>query len=276
MYRGENERFTELVDSYIEKALLAQPEIKTTFEDLQNKLQNTLASLKEYETITSLKRKVINLNLFPEQKKGIDNLLPKLEKMTLEILNLPQNQLFKILPISNKNQHLFTEQLNQYVEELKELDNKLKLQKEALCEIWLDYDKNLKLKSDKFWIASELVNIPKVLEELTQKWKTALENLMYWQTNIAWLQSRFPEAKYTDVVGLCKLADRKEYAEEQDYSLNAGRYVGVEIEGDEVSKDEFLDNIIAKRELITELNLKDFNLSKAIEEQLTILINDLV
>ncbi len=276
LYRGENERFTELVDSYIEKALLTQPDIKTTFEDLQNKLQSTLASLKEYETITSLKRKVINLNLFPEQQKGIDNLLPKLERMTLEILSLPKNELFKILPISNQNQHLFTDQLNQYLQKLKELDNSLKLQKEALCEIWLYYDKNLKLKSDKFWTESNLINIPKVLEELTQNWKNALENMTYWQTNIDWLQSRFPDAKYNNVVGLCKLADRKEYAEEQDYSLNAGRYVGVEIEGDEVSKDEFLDNIIAKRELITELNLKDFNLSKAIEEQLTILINDLV
>ena len=109
---------------------------------MQNRLQTTLASLKEYETITSLKRKVIDLNLFPEQKIGTDNLLPKLEKMTLEILNLPKNELFKILPISNQNQHHFSEQLNQYLEELKELDNALKLQKEALCEIWIDYDKN--------------------------------------------------------------------------------------------------------------------------------------
>jgi type I restriction enzyme M protein len=186
---------------------------------------------------------VVNLNLFSELKKDHENVLAKLEKMILEILNLPKNELFKILPISNQNQHLFSEQLNQYLEELKLLDKTLKTQKKALSEIWIDYDKNLKLKSDKFWTESNLVNIPKVLEELTQKWKNALENLLYWQTNIEWLQSRFPEAKYNDVVGLCKLADRKEYAEEQDYSLNAGRYVGVEIEDQTSTIEEYNSKI---------------------------------
>jgi len=38
---------------------------------------------------------------------------------------------------------------------------------------------------------------------------------------------------YCDVIGLCKVADKKEYAEEQDYSLNAGRYVGIKIDIDE-------------------------------------------
>ena len=28
----------------------------------------------------------------------------------------------------------------------------------------------------------------------------------YWQSNIDWLTERFPEGKYRDVVGLCKVA----------------------------------------------------------------------
>jgi type I restriction enzyme M protein len=35
------------------------------------------------------------------------------------------------------------------------------------------------------------------------------------------------------------MADRTEYADEQDYSLNAGRYVGVEIENENISAEEF-------------------------------------
>jgi type I restriction enzyme M protein len=40
------------------------------------------------------------------------------------------------------------------------------------------------------------------------------------------LQDKFPEGKYADVAGLCKVATLNEI-EEQGWSLNAGRYVGV-------------------------------------------------
>ena len=56
--------------------------------------------------------------------------------------------------------------------------------------------------------------------------------------HIEWLQSRFPEARYEDVVGLCKAATKAE-VEEQDWSLNPGRYVGVVIEEDGRSEEEF-------------------------------------
>ncbi|NNH37524.1 type I restriction-modification system subunit M [Acinetobacter terrae] len=45
--------------------------------------------------------------------------------------------------------------------------------------------------------------------------------------DVTWLNERFPEGVYADVAGLCKLASQ-EYIKNQDYSLTAGRYVGVE------------------------------------------------
>lgn len=64
----------------------------------------------------------------------------------------------------------------------------------------------------------------------------------YWQTQIDWLTERFPEGKYQDVIGLCKVAklDGEDGIIDQDYSLNAGRYVGVVIEDDGMTDDEFL------------------------------------
>lgn len=47
------------------------------------------------------------------------------------------------------------------------------------------------------------------------------------KTELEWLTSRFPEGKYTDVLGLCKVVNRAEIAD-NDYSLTPGRYVGVE------------------------------------------------
>ena len=61
---------------------------------------------------------------------------------------------------------------------------------------------------------------------------------LYYQ-HVSWLQERFPQAAYEDVTGLCKLASREEIAE-QDWSLNPGRYVGVVIEEDGKTEEEFL------------------------------------
>ena len=63
----------------------------------------------------------------------------------------------------------------------------------------------------------------------------------YWQSQIDWLTERFPEGKYRDVIGLCKAAklEGEDGIADQDYSLNAGRYVGVVIEDDGMTEEEF-------------------------------------
>lgn len=47
----------------------------------------------------------------------------------------------------------------------------------------------------------------------------------------AWFKEHFPDGKYHDVEGLCKIVDLEEI-KEQDYSLTPGRYVGVRIDID--------------------------------------------
>ncbi|MEO6147216.1 MAG: N-6 DNA methylase [Sulfuriferula sp.] len=94
----------------------------------------------------------------------------------------------------------------------------------------------------------------------TKLLKTALEALhqevksaeLYYQ-HIHWLQERFPNAEYEDVTGLCKLASPEE-VKEQDYSLNAGRYVGVVIEEDGKTEEEFIEELLAMNDEISSLN----------------------
>ena len=87
------------------------------------------------------------------------------------------------------------------------------------------------------------------LEALHTEVKTAES----WFQHIHWLQERFPEAKYEDVTGLCKLATPKE-VEEQDWSLNPGRYVGVVIEEDGKTEEEFIADLLAMNDELTRLN----------------------
>ncbi|MBL0011710.1 MAG: SAM-dependent DNA methyltransferase [Nitrosomonas sp.] len=86
------------------------------------------------------------------------------------------------------------------------------------------------------------------LEELHQDVKNAE---IYFQ-HIHWLQERFPNAEYEDVTGLCKLATPEEI-KEQDYSLNPGRYVGVVIEEDGKSEEEFIEELLKLNSELQEL-----------------------
>lgn len=69
----------------------------------------------------------------------------------------------------------------------------------------------------------------------------------YWQSQIDWLLDRFPDGKYRDVIGLCKAATLTEEdgIVDQDYSLNPGRYVGVVLEDDDTTVEEFKEEMQA-------------------------------
>ncbi|MFH2210336.1 MAG: N-6 DNA methylase [Pseudomonadota bacterium] len=87
------------------------------------------------------------------------------------------------------------------------------------------------------------------LEELHREVKSAEINYQH----IHWLQERFPNAEYEDVTGLCKLATPADL-KEQDYSLNAGRYVGVVIEEDGKTEEEFVADLLAMNDELSDLN----------------------
>jgi len=83
--------------------------------------------------------------------------------------------------------------------------------------------------------------------------------------HIHWLQERFPQAAYEDVTGLCKVASPAE-VKEQDYSLNSGRYVGVVIEEDGKSEEEFVEGLLAMNGEFIRLNAKARGLEAVIVE----------
>lgn len=67
---------------------------------------------------------------------------------------------------------------------------------------------------------------------------------------------------YRDVPGLCKAATLKEI-EAQGWSLNPGRYVGVE-PGEEVSDEDFKEQLEALNEELENLNAQARDLEKTI------------
>lgn len=59
-----------------------------------------------------------------------------------------------------------------------------------------------------------------------------IDQVLYFNKEAYWLVSRFPKSEYVDIAGLCKVVTKEEIAT-NDYSLTAGRYVGVAPQIDE-------------------------------------------
>lgn len=91
--------------------------------------------------------------------------------------------------------------------------------------------------------------------------------------HIHWLQERFPKAEYEDVTGLCKLATPEE-VKEHDYSLNPGRYVGVVIEEDGKSEEEFIEEIISLNNELESLKEEAKEIEKIISDNVKVLVGD--
>ena len=111
---------------------------------------------------------------------------------------------------------------------------------------------------------AELENAPETAENKETKTKE------YWQSQIDWLLERFPDGKYRDVIGLCKAAPLKgeDGIEDQDYSLNAGRYVGVVIEDDGMTADEFKEEMLSLNNELSKLNEEARSLEAKISDNL--------
>ena len=107
---------------------------------------------------------------------------------------------------------------------------------------------------------AELAKAPETAEDKETKTK------VYWQAQLDWLNERFPEGKYRDVVGLCKAAKLtgEDGIIDQDYSLNAGRYVGVVIEDDGMTEAEFRETMLGLNAEFEKLNAEARELEEKI------------
>ncbi|MEP0133363.1 MAG: class I SAM-dependent DNA methyltransferase [Eudoraea sp.] len=260
LYRGETECYLELIASYIKEAQEACANIAPNQETLEQQLDALVQSLKTYvkETIDEKrspgKKKALAEADFFNALKGFKRTQANTEGLD----DVRANGLTTEVALDNESQLKTGKQLEQRVELTKRKTDALKQDCNTILNLNKIADKSLKLKSDKVWTNNNLSKGDKHLEEALQVYLEAAEKMKYWFSNVNWLQSRFPDAKYEDVTGLCKMADKTEYVEEQDYSLNSGRYVGVDMSSEDITETEFRNSIYEQTSLLKTL-IKESN-----------------
>ncbi len=150
------------------------------------------------------------------------------------------------------------------------------------CTLWfLDRGKRNKDRKDKVLF----IDARKIYQQIDRAHREFLSEQIEFISNIVRLyrcedvemhqgseslvKEHFPKGKYQDIPGLCKVANLKEI-EEQGWSLNPGRYVGITKE--EQDEFDFKERLEELNEELQILNAKERNLEEQIDENLTRLI----
>ena len=128
-----------------------------------------------------------------------------------------------------------------------------------------------KVKAEEWLAANEgkrlMPALNRGLQEREEELNDAKADLDYMKSQRQWLTDRFPDGVYTDITGLCKVASLDDIRE-QDYSLNPGRYVGVVIEEDGLTAEEFKAEMKSRHKELVALNSKACAVMNQIESNL--------
>ncbi|MGD0572908.1 MAG: N-6 DNA methylase [Sedimentisphaerales bacterium] len=217
LHRGNREAFTELVHRYFAEGFKRLAENRPVLSQVAKRVTEFLKSYNGKD-----------LPDFDKSLAGVD-------KLESAYINYKKEANPAKVDEANKKQRKLNETVHPFFatlhELLKEVDKKVR-----------HIEKEQKTGKDLKTLKAELEQLHKKVKETE-----------YYFPHVSWLQERFPEAKYEDVTGLCKLASMNDIRE-QEYSLNPGRYVGVVIEEDGKTEEEFIDEVLSMNEELTKLN----------------------
>ena len=114
------------------------------------------------------------------------------------------------------------------------------------------------------WNSRDIAKARKQLDAKRHQLVESLKQIRYFQRHAAWLLERFPQSKFVDVLGLCKVVSRAEI-EAADWSLTPGRYVGVALA--EVDEDFDFEQTLSDIHLeLCDLNTEASNLAFEIQK----------
>ena len=278
LHKGRRREYVSLIDSYFRLGMQILKETVSDIEPAIEQLKAVVADDRELkETVDSLNDNWHALS--PLQNKYQvyldDHVVKQTKNENVDDLNTDQIELlqefkpfFKALQDNNKQLDKgIREKEKVNKEQVAEARKQLADAKEA------DDKKLIKEKDTALRALTTTTAEIKAIKELLEAIRDDRKRAEYYFYHIEWLQQRFPKARYEDVTGLCKLATSED-VKEQDYSLNAGRYVGVVIEEDGRTEEEFLEYLKDLSVSFSELNTKADELISIVNHNLKVVLGE--
>jgi type I restriction enzyme M protein len=270
LYRGEEDRFKNLLSEYIESTILAARNSFTKESNDNQTVDLILAYLTAIEKLINLMTPFFNsLRSDTPHTDLIQNLETELKTLVLEtdafkskiqIEELDwEAREHSILSLNEKISRLaiLTENSRNIIKQVETL-YKLVCSLIKICEI------KFKSKESDLWFTREISKARKFVEDYRQNLVKQLKLASYFYKQAVWLTDRFPEGKLRNVEGLVKVVDKEEL-KSKDWSLTPGRYVGVtpEIEDEDFDLEETLRDIHIELE---SLNTEAMQLTASIQK----------
>jgi type I restriction enzyme M protein len=214
LYRGKREVFDKTVKHY--------------FDTIN---ENILIVNKKATNLCTIFYKELSVSVEKNASKEVHK--QWLSTVDLEDINWTK----ELVDIYSKYQLIYSKDKN--IEVLsKDIINQLKMAKKgfnnllkAINTFVKEAGKDAGLRKQKEW-KTEVLDKLKTMELDYKKYANTIDIILYFNKEAHWLVSRFPKSEYTDISGLCKVVTKEEIAT-NDYSLTAGRYVGVAPQIDE-------------------------------------------
>lgn len=277
LHKGRNHEYISLVDDYFRQGMAkleaTVPHVEPSFNKLKQAFKEDIGIVQSVDTLNT------HWHTLESIKESFDKYLKDFPQIITKDLVNNLNEAQKMLRASFT---LFfkaiadeTKILDKAIREKEKVHNELvKLTRAEVAEAKANDNKDLfKVKDAKLKVLNALSADIKEVKALLADIKADRGEAEYFFNHISWLQERFPDAEYEDVTGLCKLATPDE-VKEQDYSLNAGRYVGVVIEEDGRTEEEFKDQLNDLNNMFIELSQESSKLENIIISNLQSLMGD--
>ena len=256
LHKGRREKFVQLVDHYFAAGMERLIENKGKIEAVSSQLLNVLDDAAGREAVAGLVKRWA----------GLEKLRGRWEEFR-NGGNGRNGQNGRGVEEKNKAQHRLREAFDPFFaglhEGLKQLDKTVR-----------QHEKQQAEQAQKDGKRAATDRKTKVLKTALEELHREVKNAEMFYQHIHWLQERFPKAEYEDVTGLCKLASPAE-VKEQEYSLNPGRYVGVVIEEDGKTEEEFAEDILATNDELHRLNQQARELESIIGENVSAIAGEL-
>lgn len=250
LHKGRREKFVQLVDRYFAVGMERLIEYKTHVEPISAQLLEVLDDGAGKAAVGGLVQQWAALNIL----------------QTRNALYCEKHASEKAVDVKNKAQHQLREAFDPFFaalhEGLKHLDK-----------IVRQHEKQQAEQAQKEGKRGTVDRKAKALKTGLEELYRGVKNAEIFYQHIHWLQERFPKAEYEDVTGLCKLASPAE-VQEQEYSLNPGRYVGIVIEEDGKTEEEFKDELECISDELSALTEQALAITEVIKANTKVIIGN--